>query len=134
MKRAIFVNLPVEDLSVTRAFWSELGFSFNEAFSGESNVCVVLEDNICAMLMTRERFADFVDGEIADAHAVTEVLTCLSCESPQEVDDLVARAVAAGGKPWKPTTSDGPMHGGSFQDPDGHVWELVHMDLSQVRS
>ena len=134
VKRSIFVNLPVEDVAVTRAFWTELGFSFNETFSDETSVCLVIEDNICAMLMTRERFAGFVNGEVADAHAVTEVLNCLSCSSPQEVDDLVDRALAAGGKPWKPTTSEGPMYGGSFQGPDGHVWELVHMDMSAVET
>jgi predicted lactoylglutathione lyase len=134
VKRMIFVNLPVEDLAVTCAFWAELGFSFNETFSDDRSACLVIEDNICAMLMTRDRFADVVHGEIADAHAVTEVLTCLSCGSPQEVDDLVGRALAAGGKPWQPTMTQGPMHGGSFQDPDGHVWELVHMDMSQASS
>jgi predicted lactoylglutathione lyase len=87
----------------------------------------VVDRNIFVMLLVRQRFGDFVTGRIADATAVTEVITCLSAESREEVDGTVARAIAAGGKPWQPTVEDGPMYGGSFQDLDGHVWELVHM-------
>ena len=130
--RMIFVNLPVSDVPATRAFWSELGFTFNEMFSSDDSLCVVLEENICAMLMTPTKFAGFVNGDIADAHSTTEVLLCLSCESRQEVDDLLARAIDAGGKPWKPVMDAGPMYGASFTDPDGHVWELMHMDLSAL--
>jgi len=128
--RTIFVNLPVEDVTASRAFFTSLGFSFNDQFSDNSAACLVVEENISVMLLARSRFADFVNGEIADAFATTEVLTCLSAGSRAEVDDLLARALEAGATPWKPTTDAGPMYGASFQDLDGHVWELVHMDLS----
>jgi predicted lactoylglutathione lyase len=88
---------------------------------------MVVDQNIFVMLLFEERFADFVTGEISDATTATEVITCLSTDSREQVDDLVARAIAAGGKPWKPAVEDGPMYGGSFQDLDGHVWELMHM-------
>lgn len=130
--RMIFPNLPVLDVTAARAFWSELGFGFNEMFSDERTTCLVLEENICVMLLERSRFADFVTGEIADPHAATGVLLALSCVSRAEVDDLLSRALHAGAKPWKPVMDQGPMYGASFQDPDGHVWELVHMDLSAL--
>ena len=125
--RMIFVNLPVKDLDVTRAFWATLGFSFNEQFSDHTAACLVIDDNIFAMLITEGRFRDFINGYIADAHTSTEVLTCLSFESREEVDRLLATALDAGAKPWKPTTNTGGMYGGSFQDPDGHVWKLMAM-------
>jgi len=89
---------------------------------------MVIDDNIFAMLLTEKFFKGFINGEISDATTTKEVLTCLSCESKAEVDDLVSKAIAAGGKAWKPTLSQGPMYGGSFQDLDGHVWELMHME------
>ena len=125
--RMIFVNLPVRDLDVSKAFWTELGFRFEEAYTDDSAACLVLEDNAFAMLLTEAWFRDFITTEIADASATKEVLTCLSVEQRQEVDDLVARAVAAGGKAWLPAFEHGPMYGGSFQDPDGHVWELMQV-------
>ena len=130
--RMIFPNLPVADVTAARSFWSELGFGFDEVFSDDRTACLVVEENICVMLMERSRFADFVTGPVADPHAATSVLLCLSCASRDEVDDLLGRALHAGAKPWKPVVDDGPMHGASFQDPDGHVWELVHMDLSAL--
>jgi uncharacterized protein len=125
--RMIFVNLPVENLTASRAFFTALGFEFNSDFSDASCACMVVDRNIFVMLLVRERFGQFVIGRIADATAGTEVITCLSAKSREEVDETVARAIAAGGRPWQPQVEDGPMYGGSFQDLDGHVWELVHM-------
>ncbi|MCW2606033.1 MAG: glyoxalase [Frankiales bacterium] len=125
--RQIFVNLPVADVAATRAFFTGLGFGVNETFSGEGSVAVVIEDNITAMLLSHEHFSQFVNNGISDAHAAQEVLLSLSCASREEVDALVEKAVALGGKPWKPTFEMGPMYGGSFQDLDGHVWEVGHM-------
>jgi predicted lactoylglutathione lyase len=127
--RMIFVNLPVKDLGASQAFFTELGFAFNADFSDGQAACMVVDQNIFVMLLVAQRFADFVTGEISDASTATEVITGLSADSREQVDELVARAIAAGGKPWKPSVEDGPMYGGSFQDLDGHVWELVHMDL-----
>ena len=129
MSRMIFVNLPVKDLAASRGFFEALGFPVNEQFSDDKAACVALADNIFVMLLREPFFRTFVNGEVADASQVTEVLNCLSADSRQEVDDLVRRAVEAGGKPWKDTFSDGPMYGGSFQDLDGHVWEVMHMDV-----
>ena len=125
--RMIFVNLPVEDLPASRAFFTALGFEFNSDFSDASCACMVVDRNIFVMLLVLERFGHFVIGRIADATAGTEVITCLSAKSREEVDETVARAIAAGGRPWQPQVEDGPVYGGSFQDLDGHVWELVHM-------
>ena len=80
------------------------------------------------MLLVNERFSDFINDEIADASKTTEAITCLSADSREQVDALVAKAIASGGKAWKPAMEEGPMYGGSFQDIDGHVWELMHME------
>jgi predicted lactoylglutathione lyase len=125
--RMIFVNLPVKDLPAARAFFTELGFEFNATFSDDSCACMVVDQNIFVMLLVEERFRDFINGEIA-APAATEVLTCLSADSRRQVDATIAKAIAAGGKPWKPIIEEGPMYGGSFQDLDGHVWELMYME------
>jgi len=125
--RMIFLNLPVKDLAAARAFFSELGFEFRVEFCDDQSACMVVDQNIYVMLLVEERFRDFIKGEISDATNGTEVITSLSTESKEQVDELVARAIAAGGKPWKPTLEEGPMYGGSFQDLDGHVWELMHM-------
>jgi predicted lactoylglutathione lyase len=128
--RMIFVNLPVRDVAASRAFFTALGFGWNEQFSGADTACMVVEENISVMLLSRERFADFVNGPIADAHASTEVLLCLSADSRDAVDTMVATAVAEGGKAWKPVMEHGPMYGHSFADLDGHVWEVMHMGAS----
>ena len=125
--RMIFVNLPVKSVAVSRKFFGALGFDFNDQFSDERTACMVISDNIFAMFLEHDRFKDFITGEISDATKATEVLTCLSADSRAEVDSLLKNALAAGGKAWKPILEMGPMYGASFQDPDGHVWELVHM-------
>ena len=127
--RMIFVNLPVKDLAASQAFFTALGFEFNADFSDDKAACMVVDSNIFVMLLVEERFRDFINGDLVDATSATEVMTGLSADSRAQVDDLLAKAIAAGGKPWKPTIEDGPMYGGSFQDLDGHVWELMHMDV-----
>jgi uncharacterized protein len=128
MSRMIFVNLPVRSVEQSRTFFGKLGFDFNPQFSDEHVACMVVDDNIFVMLLEEVRFKDFVNGEIADAHRTTEVLTCLSAGSREEIDQTVRTAIEAGGKPWKEAMEEGPMYGGSFQDLDGHVWELIHME------
>jgi predicted lactoylglutathione lyase len=128
--RMIFVSLPVRDLPASRAFFTGLGFELNAEFSDSSCACLVVDRNIFVMLLAESRFRDFINGEISDPTRATEVITCLSADSRDEVDDTIARALAAGGKPWKPVVEDGPMYGGSFQDLDGHVWELLHLATS----
>ena len=88
---------------------------------------MIVDENIYVMLLVEDRFKDFINDDIADATQTTEAITALSADSREEVDQTVAKAIAAGGKPWKPILEEGPMYGGSFQDLDGHVWELMHM-------
>lgn len=125
--RMIFVNLPIKNLDASRTFFAALGFSFNPEFSDNTCACMVVEENIYVMLLTETRFRDFITGDVANAHRNTEVITCLSADSRAEVDKTYSLAIAAGGRPWKPTMDLGPMYGCSFQDLDGHVWELMHM-------
>jgi len=127
--RMIFVNLPVKDLAASKAFFTELGFAFNQEYSDNDAACMVVDENIFVMLLEEGRFKDFINGEIADATTTTESITCLSVDSKEQIDETVAKAIAAGGKPWKPTLEEGPMYGGSFQDLDGHAWELLYMEV-----
>jgi hypothetical protein len=126
----IFVNLPVKDLEVSKRFFTAIGFELNPRFSDDASACMVIEQNVFVMLLAEERFRDFVTGEISDSSRSTEVINCLSAQSRKDVDDTIARALAAGGKAWQPVVEDGPMYGGSFADPDGHVWEVLYMDLA----
>ena len=128
MPRMIFVNLPVKDLEASKRFFGELGFDFEEQFTDHTAACMVIDQNIFCMLLTEKRFKDFINGDIADATRTTEVLNALSADSREEVDQTIEKALAAGGKPWKPILEEGPMYGGSFQDLDGHVWEILHME------
>lgn len=125
--RMIFVNLPVRNIEKTKAFFTALGFSFNPEYSDERTLCMIVEQNIFVMLLQEERFRDFINGDIADATRATEVLTCLTAESREDIDRMIAKALSSGGREWKPVQDHGFMYAGSFQDPDGHVWELVHM-------
>ena len=128
MSRKIFVNLPVKDLKKSMAFFDRLGFSFNRRFTDDTAACMVVSEDIYAMLLTHEKFRGFTPKPICDASQSTEVLVCLSCESRAEVDDLVRRAVAAGGSTYSSAQDHGFMYAHGFQDPDGHIWELVWMD------
>ena len=128
MSRQIFVNLPIADMERSKAFFGALGFSFNPQFTNDQGACMVIDENIFAMLLVKPFFRTFIDTEIADARETTEVLVCLSCKSREEVDELVRKAVAAGGKPHRQPQDHGFMYGHGFHDPDGHVWELVYMD------
>jgi len=128
MHKQIFVNLPVKDIGKTREFFGSLGFTFNPQFSDERALCMIVGENIYAMLLQESYFQTFTAKPVADARNSTEVLTCLSCESREEVDSLVAKAVAAGGKPARNKQDYGFMYGHGFEDLDGHGWELVYMD------
>lgn len=127
MARQIFVNLPVKDLARSVAFFEGLGFSFNPRFTDDKGSCMVVDENIFVMLLTESFFGTFTSRPVSDASRATEVLVCLSCESRTEVDDLVAKAVACGGKAPRPSQDHGFMYQHGFEDPDGHIWELVYM-------
>ncbi len=125
--RMIFVNLPVKDLKASMGFFTELGFEFNPELSDNQAACMVVDENIFVMLLVEDRFKEFINGEIADAPRATEAITAISADSKESVDETVSKSIAAGGERWKPPMEDGPMYAGSFQDLDGHVWELIYM-------
>ena len=130
--RMIFVNLPVTDLDRAKAFYAGLGFVNNPQFTDETAAAMVVEENIVVMLLTRAKFAEFVAGEVGDPAQATSVLNAVSASSREEVDELLARALASGGKPWQPAQDHGFMYGTSFTDPDGNVWEAIWMDPAAV--
>ncbi|HEY8571834.1 VOC family protein [Phenylobacterium sp.] len=130
--RMIFVNLPVKDLEASKRFFTSLGFPINNQFTDETAASIVIEENIFAMLLTHEKFKGFIKGDIAEAGAGVSKLICLSANSREEVDGYLEKALAAGGKPWMPAQDYGFMYGVSFQDLDGHVWEVMWMDQAQV--
>jgi predicted lactoylglutathione lyase len=127
MHKQIFVNLAVSDLKRSMAFFRGLGFDFNPQFTNEQGACMVIGENIHAMLLSTPFFKTFVTKPVADAKTSTEVLVCLSCDSSAEVDTLVKKAVAGGGRAHREPQDLGFMYGHGFEDLDGHVWELVHM-------
>lgn len=128
MHKQIFVNLAVVDLPTSMDFFRKLGLDFNLQFTDQNAACLVLGENLYAMLLTREYFKTFVNKPLCDPKQSTEVLVCLSCESRAEVDDLIARAVAAGGTVPREAQDYGSMYGHAFEDLDGHIWELMYMD------
>ncbi len=123
--RTICVSLPVRNLAVSKAFFAELGFTFSRECSGEGTACIIVDRNIYVMLVAEDRFRDAVDGEIRWATAGAGLVTGLSAGSAREVDETVAKAIAMGGKPW-PIMEERPVCSGSFQDLDGHVWQLTY--------
>jgi hypothetical protein len=128
----IFVNLPVQHLDKSVEFFSRLGFSFNPQFTDETATCMIVSDDIFVMLLTEAKFKMFTPKEVCDATKSTEVLVCLSTESREKVDEMVRKAVAAGGTTYSQPQDHGFMYVHSFQDLDGHIWELMHMDSSAV--
>ncbi len=126
--RKIFVNLPVKDLSRSIEFFTRLGFTFNPQFTDETATCMVVAADIFVMLLTEAKFKEFTPKAIVDAKAASEVLVALSCENREEVTELVAKAVAAGGTTYAEPKDYGFMLQHAFQDPDGHIWELFYMD------
>ncbi len=125
MPQQIFVNLPVANLQRSIDFFSALGFSFNPQWTDDTATCMVVGENIYVMLLTHEKFQSFTPKAVADAQQVSEVLVCLSRDSREAVDRMVSGALAAGGSACRAPEDHGFMYGHSFQDPDGHIWELV---------
>lgn len=127
MHKQIFVNLPVQDLKRSMSFFESLGFGFNAQFTNDQGACMVIGDNIYAMLLDREFFKTFTHKSIADTRSHTEALICISCDSKAEVDALVKKAVAGGGSAPRRAQDHGFMYYHGFEDLDGHTWELAHM-------
>ena len=129
MAKMIFVNLPVTDLKRSMAFYEAVGAANNKQFTDETAACMVFSDTIHAMLLTHEKWRQFTSKPIVDAHAGAQVLLCLSEDSRDGVSATVDRAVRAGGKADPTPVQDyGFMYGRSFEDPDGHIWEVMWMD------
>ena len=133
MATQIFVNLPVKNLDKSVAFFTALGYTFNPQFTDKNATCMVVsEDHIYVMLLVEAYFKTFTPKSIADASKSTEVLVCLSCESRAEVDEMVRKAVAAGGTTPTKAQDHGFMYQHGFEDLDGHLWELIYMDKNAV--
>ena len=131
MTKLIFVNLPVTDLQRSTAFYEALGATRNPQFSDETATCIVLSDTIHVMLLTHDKYRQFTSKPIADAHSASQVLICISADGREEVDATVGKAGAAGGRADPSPTQDyGFMYGRSFEDPDGHIWEVMWMDMA----
>ena len=128
MATRIFVNLPVKDLPRSVAFFTKLGYTFDPRFTDDNATCMIVGENIYVMLLVERFFARFTNKPICDATKSTEAIVALSAESRDEIDDLVARAVAAGATTPRAPEDLGFMYQHGFEDPDGHLWELVHMD------
>jgi uncharacterized protein len=132
MSRQLFVNLPVENLDRAIAFFAAMGFSFNPKFTDENATCLVISEHIQIMLLTKPFFAGFTKKPVADARAATETLLALSCGSRDEVDIMVAKAVAAGAATPMESRDYGFMYQHGFEDLDGHQWEVFWMDESAM--
>lgn len=128
----IFVNLPVKDLEKSKAFFTRLGFAFNPKFSDQNAGCLVIGDDIYFMLLVESYFKTFTKKEIADASRSTEAILALSAESKAKVDELADKAMAAGAKPFNEPKDLGFMYNRSFQDLDGHLWEIVWVNPAAV--
>ena len=134
MSKLIFVNLPVSDLPKSIAFYEALGAVKNEQFTDHTAACMVFSETIHAMLLTHDKFRQFTPKAIADAKKTSEVLICLSSDSREDVDATVAKASAAGGNiDPGPKQDYGFMYGRSFEDLDGHIWEVMWMDVEAAK-
>src|SRR5215467_15178522 len=133
MATKIFVNLPVKNLNKSVEFFTKLGFKFNPQFTDETATCMIVAEDISVMLLTEDKFKTFTPKKICDATKSTEVLVCLSSESREKVDEMVRKAVAAGGKTYQEPQDHGFMYGHGFQDLDGHIWELAYMEPSVIK-
>ena len=133
MATKIYVNLPVNDLNKSIGFFTNLGFSVNQQFTDETAACIVISDEIYAMLLTHEKFKQFTKKEIVDSTKSTEVILALSADSKEKVIEIVEKAVEAGGKESSEPQDYGFMYYRSFQDLDGHHWEILWMNPSHVQ-
>ncbi len=133
MARMIFPNLPVQDLDRSVAFFTGLGFDFDPRFTDDTATAMIVNEGAVVMLLTRAKFGEFTTKELADPATHTEAIVALSAESREQVDELADKALQAGGAPANDPIQMDFMYGRSFQDPDGHLWEVVWMDPSALR-
>ena len=132
MATTIFVNLPVKNLSKSIEFFTRLGYTFNPQFTDETATCMIVSEDIYVMLLTETKFKMFTKKEIADATKSTEAIICLSADSREKVDEMINKALEAGGTTPNEKQDHGFMYGWGYQDLDGHLWEVMWMDPSAV--
>ena len=133
MSKMIFINLPVIDLKKSMAFYEAVGASNNPQFTDETAACMVFSESINVMLLTHDKWRTFTSKDIPNAHESAQVLLCLSADTKDSVSKLVDSAIGAGGKgDPTPTQDHGFMFGRSFEDPDGHIWEVMWMDMAAI--
>ena len=133
MAAQIFVNLPVKDLNKTVEFFTKLGFKFNPQFTNQNATCMIIGENIFAMLLVEKFFRTFIKKEICDAKKSTEVLLAITAESRKKVDEMTSNAVKAGGKESRELQDHGWMYGRAFEDINGHIWEVFWMNPSKIQ-
>ncbi len=127
MNRQIILHFATKDVPRAQAFYTALGFTVNEQFTGETHVCIVMSDTISVMFSAEAQFAKFSPKPPCDPSQNLEVLCCLTCASRAEVDEMIQKALAAGGTTFEEAEDHGFMYQHSFIDPDGHGWNLMHM-------
>ena len=129
MQKQIFVNIPVKDLGKSIEFFTKLGFTFDEKFTDEKATCMIIGENIFAMLLVENFYKNFTNKQIIDAHKNNEFLIGLTAENREEVDEIYNKAITAGGTISNNAYDYGWTYGKSFQDLDGHIWEVFFLDL-----
>ncbi len=127
MATNVFINLPVTDVERSKEFYTSLGWTLNPSFSDENSGSLVITDTIYVMILSHENYSRFTDKRIADTSTTSAVINALSVDTPEEVDDLLGRALAAGADEGRPQDY-GFMRSRTFSDPDGHLWEVFWMD------
>ena len=125
--KQIFVNLGTKDLKRANDFFTALGYSFNPQYSDEKATCMVVSESIYVMILTDQYFQTFSPKTVADASKTCEVIVCLSCDTREQVDEIVKKAVKAAGKTYNEPKDHGFMYQHGFLDPDGHIWEYIAM-------
>jgi len=133
MTRQIFVNLPVKDLNETVDFFTKLGFAFNPQFTDENATCMIVNNDIFVMLLVEKFFKTFTKKELCDTIKDTEVIVALSTESREKVDQMINNVIEAGGKEHRKPQDHGWMYGRSFEDINGHLWEVIYMDKNALK-
>ncbi|MFZ0404715.1 MAG: VOC family protein [Nitrososphaeraceae archaeon] len=129
----IFVNLPVKDLKKTVEFFTKLGFTFNPQFTDENATCMIVGKDIFVMLLVEKFFKTFTKKEISDTTKNTEAIVALSAQSREEVDQMMEKVLGAGGREARDPQDHGWMYGRSFEDINGHLWEIFYMDESAMK-
>ena len=133
MGKKVFINLPVKDLKTSISFFEKLGLQNNPQFTDETGAGIVIDESIFVMLLTYPKFKSFIKKEITDSSSSAEVINALSADSKKEVDEMMKKVVDAGGKEHREPEDYGFMYGRSFEDPDGHIWEVFWMNPDHVQ-